>query len=83
MGGTGGLLELLLAFGGIGLISLLPMLVIRTPAYWCRTCKHQREDHAGGTGECSGDEFPAGEFAPGGTCACSAYVPNRREARGG
>ncbi len=62
---------------GIGLVSLLPMLIVRPPKQWCRTCKHQSYDHEGGTGACTGDDFPVGEFTPSGTCRCSAYVANR------
>ncbi|MFF3392671.1 hypothetical protein ACFYW1_17310 [Streptomyces sp. NPDC002669] len=71
------LLVLLCLFGGIGLVSLLPMLLIATPEQWCRTCKHQSRDHEGGTGSCAGDDFAPGEFTPSGTCRCAAYVPNK------
>ncbi|WP_433543920.1 hypothetical protein ACQPZG_01505 (plasmid) [Streptomyces sp. CA-294286] len=63
------------AFAGLGLVCLLPMLLVPTPREWCRTCKHQRYDHADGTGTCTGDEFGS-ELAPIGTCRCSEYVPN-------
>ncbi|MFF7244369.1 hypothetical protein ACFZBU_10790 [Embleya sp. NPDC008237] len=72
------LLCLVGAFAVIGLMSLLPMLFIETPKEWCRTCKHQRSDHQGGNGTCSGDEFPVGEIISGGTCDCSTDVPNKQ-----
>ncbi|MFF0742845.1 hypothetical protein ACFYVL_20850 [Streptomyces sp. NPDC004111] len=74
---TANLLVLLGVFGGIGLVSLLPMYLVGAPKEWCRTCKHQSGDHAGGTGACHGDDFPVGEFIPSGTCGCAAYVPRR------
>ncbi|MFJ8663378.1 hypothetical protein [Streptomyces sp. NPDC093795] len=65
-------------FVALLLISLLPMLIIGAPKEWCRTCKHQSYDHEDGTGRCTGDDFPTGEFAPSGTCDCWGYVPNRK-----
>ncbi|MGJ7414612.1 hypothetical protein AB9128_01960 [Streptomyces cinereoruber] len=66
------------ACAGLLLVSLLPMLVIGAPREWCRTCKHQSYDHRDGTGGCTGDDFPVGEFTPIGTCPCAEYVPNRK-----
>ncbi|MFD5108007.1 hypothetical protein ACPCSP_15535 [Streptomyces cinereoruber] len=71
-------LVLIGVLAGLLLVSLLPMLVIGAPKQWCRTCRHQSYDHRDGTGACTGDDFPVGEFTPSGACPCGEYVPNRK-----
>ncbi|MGK5640103.1 hypothetical protein ACSNOK_17555 [Streptomyces sp. URMC 126] len=56
-------------------VLVLVVMFLDAPKDWCRTCRHQRSDHAEGDGACRGDEFT--EDVPTGTCRCAAYVPRR------